>query len=215
MAIDIRLPATEEDFEAIYRLRYDVYVTELGYSQRHADHVRRRIVEPMDNGASLLGAFDGSVLVGTLRTNYAKNSSLGIYEDLFDLRRAKHFHPAQTSITTKFIVAREHRGTHLAIRLATETYKLGRSHGIEFNFIDCKPTLAPFFEFLGYRSIGAPLRHPEYGEVLPMVLPTADIDHFRAIGSPFAHTCEQCPTSRDAVDFFYSTLCRQRQVAHS
>ena len=148
MAIDIRRPATEEEFEAIYRLRYNVYVTELGYSQRYADHVRRRIVEPMDTSASLLGAFDGSVLVGTLRTNYSKDSCLGIYEDLYDLGRVKPFHPARTSITTKFIVAREHRGTHLAIRLATETYKLGRSHGIEFNFIDCKPELVPFFEFL-------------------------------------------------------------------
>ena len=76
MAIDIRLPATETEFEAVYRLRYDVYVAELGYSQRYADHVRRRIVEPMDDSASLLGAFDGSVLVGTLRTNYAKDSCL-------------------------------------------------------------------------------------------------------------------------------------------
>ena len=44
---------TEEEKEAVYRFRYEVYVAEMGRYQNVADHKRRRFREPEDDSARI------------------------------------------------------------------------------------------------------------------------------------------------------------------
>ena len=46
--LEIRTADTDEEREAVYRFRYDVYVEEMGRYRATADHGRRRLVDPED-----------------------------------------------------------------------------------------------------------------------------------------------------------------------
>src|SRR5262245_66044110 len=61
---------TEEEKLAVYRLRYDIYVEEMGRYRGAADHDRRLLVEPEDQTARIFyGAPDGEV-VATSRLSW-------------------------------------------------------------------------------------------------------------------------------------------------
>jgi hypothetical protein len=48
LTIRIAMAETDAEREAVYRLRYDVYVEEMGRYQSSADHQRRMLYEDVD-----------------------------------------------------------------------------------------------------------------------------------------------------------------------
>jgi GNAT superfamily N-acetyltransferase len=185
MPIEIRKVRTESEADEVFRLRYEIYVEELKRLQHRADHTRRLIQEPLDAHASLLGAYDGARLIGTVRTNYARCSSLGEYEQLYEMERVGTAHPHSTSITTKLAVEPARRGSALAYRLAAAAYEHALRDGILFDFVDVYPARVPFFERLGYRVHLPNVLHPEYGSVVVMRIATRDAAHLAKVRSPF------------------------------
>jgi hypothetical protein len=185
MAIEIRKVRTESEVRAVFRLRYEVYIEELGRTQRYADHATRTIEEPLDSCANLFCAYEGSRLVGTVRTNYAWRSALGDYEAIYAMQRGDTAHPHSTSITTKLVVVPDRRRTTLPYRLAAATYAAALSDGVMFDFVDVYPARVAFFERLGYRVHVPRALHPEFGEVIVMRLGMRDARHFAEVKSPF------------------------------
>jgi GNAT superfamily N-acetyltransferase len=185
MAIEIRKVRTESEASAIFRLRYEVYVEELGRSQRYADHAARSVAEPLDTGANLFCAYDGARLVGTVRTNYAWRSRLEEYEALYQLERCGSAYPHGTSVTTKLVVAPDQRGSTLPYRLAAATYAAALADGVSFDFVDVYPARVPFFQRLGYQVHLPRAVHPEYGPVIVMRLGMRDAQHLAEVRSPF------------------------------
>jgi len=169
----------------VFRLRYEVYVEELGRAQTHADHQARTIREPFDENAFLWVAYEGERLVGSVRVNYADEGDLGDYPALYDMARMGALHPERTSITTKLVVARDYRNSTLAYRLAMAGYRSMLEDGILHDFIDVYPARIPFFERLGYRIHVPAAHHPEYGSVVVMTLSVRDAVHLERVGSPF------------------------------
>jgi hypothetical protein len=95
------------------------------------------------------------------------------------------------SITTTLMIAPKHRNGTLGCRLSLATFRDGRRDGILFDFIDCNPHLEETFQRLGYRRYLGRIQHPEYGDVLPLVLMLTDVEHLEQIGSPFARVCRE------------------------
>jgi hypothetical protein len=185
MTIRIRRVESDAERRAIYRLRYDVYIEELGRTQHYADHARRCIEEPLDASSQLFGAFDGVQCVGTVRCTYGRDGGLGIYESLYEMDSVGPAHPSCTSVTTKLLVAAHLRNTTLAYRLSVATYQQAVMDGILFDFIDVYPPRVPFFERLGY-EVHLPARmHEEFGNVIVMRLALRDVTHLAAVKSPF------------------------------
>jgi hypothetical protein len=191
MAIQIITADSVLHTHAIFQLRYQIYVEELGRTQQYADHEQRMIREPLDETARLFVALDGPKVVGSVRTNYSRSSALGEYATLYGMDVAHGAHPAHTSITTKLLVAAPYRSTALAYRLAVATYRTALRDGILFDFIDVYPERAPFFERLGYRIHIPEVVHSEYGKVIVMKLAVRDSDHLRRVGSPFLRYLNQ------------------------
>lgn len=187
--IEIRPPASADELHSVYRLRYAVYVDEMNRVQRHADHDRKVIIEPFDATAVILGAFESGVAVGTVRSNVSAQTDLLFYPHLYEMSIVGSFHPGNTSVTTKLVVAKPFRGTRLAIQLACAIYDAGRERGIEFDFIDCNPDMVSLYERLGYRRYRSEVVHPEYGVVIPMVLALSDLRHLIAVKSPLRSRC--------------------------
>jgi predicted GNAT family N-acyltransferase len=181
-----------EELEQLFRFRYTVYVEEMNRMQKHADHARKRIRDPLDEFAANLVAWDeaGSI-VGAVRVNSAREGDLGAYEQFYDMRSAGDAHPWSTSITTRLMIAPKYRHSQLAVRLTTAAYETGLTRGDKFNFIDCNEHLIPFFTGLGFIQHIPRRRHEEYGLVACMRLSLLDRDHLQAIRSPFLATLDR------------------------
>ena len=61
----IHLAESEDEKQAVYRFRYDVYVEEMGRYGAAADHANRRHVEPEDATARVFYAAEDGVVVAT------------------------------------------------------------------------------------------------------------------------------------------------------
>jgi GNAT superfamily N-acetyltransferase len=179
-------PATSAEHRtAVFRLRYDVYVKEMGRTQRYADHSRSQVEEPMDTAGHVVAAFAGADVVGTVRSNLLRlTSSTGLYEDLYDFAALQPPVRAYTSLTTKLVVHRDFRNTSLASQLARAAYRYGLENGVEEDFIDCNAHLVHFFLRLGYTEI-KPITHPEYGVVVLLRLRLRDRAQLSTVRSPF------------------------------
>ncbi|MEE2776955.1 MAG: hypothetical protein VYE73_09365, partial [Acidobacteriota bacterium] len=64
MKLQVTEACSDEERTAIYRLRYDIYVQEMGRYQSIADHERRWLVEEVDGDSRLFLARDGDQVVG-------------------------------------------------------------------------------------------------------------------------------------------------------
>lgn len=171
---------------AVARLRYRVYVQEMGRGEPHADHATRTVLDPEDERSILLAAFDAEgEAIGTVRVQ--------AFRDLAADDRA--FHGFDTmpehlrcsaSLTAKLITDAKHRRGALTTRLMLGVFRSGYEHQQRVNLINCNPPLDRFFARFGFVAMGEPRDHPVYGLVRVMMLPLADLAFFEAIGSPFA-----------------------------
>jgi hypothetical protein len=211
MPTTIRKAESAEDRQRVFRFRYEIYVEEMNRPQTYADHAARMIEEPLDKtGRIYLAEDEQGRVVGTVRSNYGSDTDFGCYEDFYQLRYTGGSFPARVSITTKLMVAKDHRQGSLAARLSMATYRDGITSGILFDFIDCNPHLEDTFHRYGYRTYTGRICHPEYGDVLPMVLLLTDLDHLEQVGSPFARPCRQHLTHIEANRFLHQLIHRHQ-----
>ncbi|MFN8002651.1 MAG: hypothetical protein U0X75_16725 [Acidobacteriota bacterium] len=61
--IEIKLINNPQDLQQVFRLRYAVYVEELGAEMEYADHERKEVREPWDETGDHLGAMMFSILI--------------------------------------------------------------------------------------------------------------------------------------------------------
>jgi len=185
MCIDIRIVTDKAELEQVYRLRYEIYVEEMGRPQKHADHHSRTVIEPLDERATIFGAFDGARLVGTLRVNMGTIAD-GFYPEFYGMRLFQGFFPHRTSVTCKLMVRPEFRASPVGIRLCKAGVAEDIARGVRFDFIDCNTPLISLYEKFGYRQVLPDEPHPEYGVVRRLVNDFLDLDHLRRVRSPFA-----------------------------
>lgn len=167
--------------EDVYRLRYAAYADFWEANRGWMDHGNHTIRDDLDETGHLYAAFLGGELVGTVRSNYARESDLTDYFERVGLDPSEF---PDASATFRLAVAPAHRGTTTAIRLAAATFVGGLRDGIRFNVIDTRPVLVPFYERLGY-EVHSHFVDPEYGPCAVMVLDLHDEAHLRRVGSPF------------------------------
>ncbi len=191
MSASIRLARTQAEREAVFRLRYQVYAEELNRTQRHVDHARGFIEEPLDLDGNVFVAYDGETAIGTVRTNYVSNHQLADYTSLYEMDRCGAGQAAVSSVTTKMIVARAHRSNLLGFHMAIACYEQALRDGIEYDFIDVYPGRVPFFERLGYQVHVPQVTHPEYGDVIVLRIAVRNAAHLRSVGSPFISCFEK------------------------
>ena len=183
---EIRIVSDPGDLEKIYRFRYKIYVEEMHRHQKYADHERKRIHDELDNHAINIAAFDGDEVVGVVRANVARRSSLGAYESFYDLAGVGPDHPDHTGTVTRLMIAPQLRRSTLAVRLCIKCYTLGLENDVRWCFIDCNDHMIHFFQGLGFKPYMGKVMHEEYGHVTPMRLRLNDEKHLEAVRSPFA-----------------------------
>ncbi len=198
--IQIKLIDNQQDLQQVFRLRYAVYVKELGAEMEHADHQRKEVREPWDETGDNLGAWINGELVGCLRINFGGQSDLSEYQDFFDPILADEYAGCpleHISVSSKFAVHQRHRGATLAVRLAQASYVQFQEKHSRANYLTCRPNLVPMYRKLGFELCASAFHHHEAGWITPMVLVVQDYETLRQIKSPFADICARYPINQE------------------
>ncbi len=172
--LDVVLCRSEQQLSEAQRIRYEIYCEELGRVSPFADHDRRIIADDLDRDGHVLLALEKGTPIATLRMNMARSGPLGPLEELYGMEQSPH-HPAATGVCTKFIVKKQYRLGQVSFRLMATAIELAQQCEIKHCFIDCIPSLLPFYASLGFAKAGPAFLHRENGRSIPLML---DIERY-------------------------------------
>ena len=187
----VSLARTSTQREAVYRLRYDVYLRELrkGFLS-DIDHEHAWIRDPEDEqeGVSIFYTGTEEAMTGSLRLQVWDPGR--IPEDIFQ-RFSLHLFPGidayKVSEAARLIVRPDMRGGRLLASLALAAFEHGvANHDVFVCFLYCSPGLVRAYMRLGFRPYPGYVIPNEDGIRLPMFMVAADLEHLEAIGSPLA-----------------------------
>lgn len=180
-----------DTFHGVARLRYEVYVAEMGCRMAHADPVRRVVVDDLDGCSLIVVADDGTGVVGAAR-NTVLADLRGSAEEAFDELQRIFDWPGtrvwleSATFSSKLTVRHDYRRSTTTVRLASTLYSQRRLEGIAFDYLLAPSALECLYERLGYVRCAAPLTHPEAGLVVPMRIAVQDVARLERMRSPFA-----------------------------
>lgn len=197
--IQIKLIDNQQDLQQVFRLRYAVYVEELGAEMEHANHQRKEVREPWDDTGDNLGAWINGELVGCIRINFGGQSDLSEYQNFFSPMITDKYAncPLRSiSVSSKLVVHPRHRGATLAVRLSQACHAQMHEKKSLLNYITCRPNLVEMYRKLGFQPCASAFHHHEAGWITPMALVVQDYEYLRQIKSPFADICARYPTNQ-------------------
>ncbi len=178
--------SSDAERQAAYRLRYAVYVEDMGMAQARANHQERLLHDEDDASAHLLVARTGGEVTGTLRLHLGNQPAIPprFYDTLGMEPFAEAVGPEQLSLLTRFAVHQEHRGSPVSLELlrAAAHYLVERS--VVLNFLSCQPHLVNLYGRIGYLPYQAPTSDPGAGLLVPMCLNLADAHYQERLGRP-------------------------------
>lgn len=185
----IGLATTEAEREAVYRFRYEVYVEEMGRYRGVADHERRLFSEPVDAQSRIFYAADGDRVVATSRLTWPGDGPLPERQvEQYQLQPfLEVLEPQLVAVGERAMVAPDHRGSDLFLRLMEAGMEFVNAERIQVLFGACEPHLLPLYQSLGQRTYSRRnINSPEAGYLIPLLLVVEDVEYFRRLRSPLA-----------------------------
>jgi len=168
--LEVRLATTDDEREAIYRFRYDIYVNELGRYRAAADHEHQRLADPEDTTSWLFYAADGDEVVASFRITWGG--------DGFSPRQVQQYQlapflaelpPEVMAVGERTMISPRWRGVDLMALLGEVSAPLSDAHDVRIVFGACEPHLLSFYALhqrpYGTRNINS----PDAGLLIPMV----------------------------------------------
>lgn len=201
---DIRVcePDDAELRAAVFALRYQVAVDEMGKRPAEADHDRRWLSDTLDDDRStLLVALLEGEPVATIRLTWGEGIPPG-YRAIFGLDDFGAFAAAQLSVTSRLVVAATWRGSTVLGQLLNAIFSLARERGVRINFCNCAPSLVRLYEQLGYRRYRHGYVDEALGYQVPLVMLTEDLEHLRRIRSPFYRVARRFEAKQDTAAWY-------------
>lgn len=182
---------SEEEKEAVYRFRYEIYVEEMGRYRGIADHERRRFREPEDDTARIFYAASDGKVVATSRMNWGGDAPFT--DRLVDHYRLEPFLaeiPREVmAVGERGMVKPELRGSPIFSELGTKISEFISANRVQLIFGACEPHLLSRYVSQGSRTFaGENINSPESGYLIPFVNVVEDVEYLRRIGSPTAAT---------------------------
>ena len=204
--------STDEAAQQAFRLRYEIFATEMGYGLDGIDHEKRTFSDAFDPWAQIYVAIKNGEVISTARTVYSRECDFltMLPDDLsgaWDIEAfLKHF-PATLAVSTKFASSPHHRGSIAATLITSRMFGDMLDHGIDFVFSMCSPYLIDFYTQLGFR-VYSPSYADDVGFTTPIVLVLRDWQHLQVIKSPLLKQLvkrQLCAGEHPSVRWFYDT----------
>ena len=187
MDISVHFAHTSAEREAIYRLRYEIYIEEMHIFIGQADHNRRMLYGSDDKNARLLYAMKDGEIIGSLRLHLGKDAPFSDeLEHTYQLPQFREaIHDEQMLILTRFMVKKPYRGTSLAHQMICEVARTCVKEDIEVSLCDCQPHLIRYYQRIGFRGYQCEVYNdPEFGIMIPLAFINGDLRYLERIHSP-------------------------------
>ena len=187
----MRLATTEEEKEAVYHFRYDVYVVEMGRSSAAADHDGRRLVEPEDETARIWYAAQDGEVVATHRFSWGGDAPFSerLIEGYQLAPFLKELPPETMVVGERGMVVPRLRGSDVFKKLGRFSSAYTEEKRIQLIFGACEPHLLSLYLSQGCRTFAKKnINSPGAGYFIPIVTVVEDIEYLRRIRSPNAET---------------------------
>jgi hypothetical protein len=169
-AIEVRTATTDEERDAIYRFRYEVYVDELGRYRTAADHQRRRLADPEDARSWLFYATDGGEVVASFRVTWGGDGFSRRQIDQYQLGPLLAELPAEVmAVGERTMISPRWRGADLLPILGERSAALSAEHGVRIVFGACEPHLVSFYARYQRPYSDRNINSPEAGLLIPLV----------------------------------------------
>lgn len=204
--------STDDAAQQAFRLRYEIFATEMGYGLDGIDHERRTFSDAFDPYAQIYVAIKNGEVISTARTVYSRDCDMlkMLPDDLsvaWEIKTfLKHF-PASLAVSTKFAISPHHRGSIAATLITSRMFGDMLDHGIDFVFSMCSPYLIDFYTQLGFR-VYSPSYADDVGFTTPIILVLRDWQHLQAIKSPLLKQLvkrQLCVGEHPSVSWFHET----------
>jgi SAM-dependent methyltransferase len=185
--VRVRAPENIEEFERLWRFRYEIYLRDRRKGSYKLDHERRWIKDALDESARHLIAVDreGGV-VGCLRTSFGHETTFPAY--LNDWMRfpqlAEVLGPGGFTYSSQLMVEPSLRGRTIASLLALAQFRDGIRTDAVVDTCCCELNLVHVYYILGYRPYAPAFRIEGTGMRVPLVLCARDREYLERVESP-------------------------------
>lgn len=199
-------PLGAGELSELYRLRYEIFRTELGAQLKPEDIDRGYLQDKFDEIGINYGLFADGGLIGSLRI-----VDLGECGDDPPTRRYpmrelfRRYPTASVCHAGRFALLEMARSTQASILLMRQALADGRKRGLRVAVSDCSPYLLPLYNGIGYRRFGDAFNDPMYGLKYPIVLILDDVEFLRLQSSPILQTVENLPADSSASAWYAET----------
>lgn len=220
-SIKIGIAETKEEKLEIYRFRHRVYIEEMQKQPKLRDPKKKLLFDEMDEWTFLLYAKVGEELIGTMRVNIGpikqfpteiiQSLSLDRFRDFQKYREEPKY-----ALTTKLMVSQKYRNSAALHLLTAKGYELYCNHHVQFNFGGCNFYLLRLYEQMGCYRFGHNFVDPGYGLLAPIVLLVDNINHLKAVRSPFFRKARKREgLNSAATDWFFNEFPEAASMINS
>ena len=200
--IAIRPVRDAAELTAVGRLRYEVYVRELGRRPSGSDDTQGAQLEAEDALSIVYAAFDGDTPVACLRLTTMDRLPVDSRWRAFYGVDTFPVPEVQQAMLSRLVVRADHRASLLAPRLLAAAFSDFRSGGGEVLFLRCAANMVPLYEVMGFRRYTAGNALTDAGFRLPMVMIAGDWAHLEAVKSPLIDAAQEFPPNVSLGDWF-------------
>ncbi len=175
---------TAAEIEAVQRLRYAVYVEELGRYQDVADTASGRLAEPGDKHSWIFYARDGDEFVVATRMTWGGDRFSERQIDQYQLRPfLEEIPPALMGVGERNSVLPAYRGTGVFDDLVQHGRPHIDAYDLRVVFGCCEPHPLSLFVGMGQRPYADHnINSPSAGYLIPLIALVPDVDALRGVG---------------------------------
>lgn len=202
--MEICIAQSNQEKEAIYRLRYDCYVDEMGWQYDSADSAAKSLFDPQDDTGVLYYAVDGSGVIGaTIRMDFGADFEIPEkWRNQYRLEDFSGYPDAAFNFSSRLVTLPAWRGTSVVPRMLMKAYEECCRRGTRFSFCYCRPRLIELYERLGFMRYKDNIIESSQGYMCPMVMLNEDAEHLRRVKSPFYRICLAYKPSQETSEWF-------------
>lgn len=177
----VRLARTDEEREAVFRFRYQIYGRELRRDYPGIDHARGLLRQPEDDLPETRLFYLGSPrdVTGTARARIWDEPPREIVEELSLSRMPR----VRLAYLERTMVRPTLRGRLGLPSMLWHGYAHLMREGVEACVLTCVPGLARHYVELGARTYGAKLVEGASTAEVPLVILMSDVEHLRRVNS--------------------------------
>ena len=192
---NVTIAKTQEEREAIYRFRYQIYVGELKRDYPDADHEHKWLHDDDDESEYAVNFYTGTCdnITGAMRLLLWPPGKIPEhYFQLFSMKTFPGIEQLTTSELGRLMIRPDQRGNAIFPSLMCAMYEYLVIKEAQLCFLYCVPGLVKHYrKSIGARPYSAPLIAAGSSTGIPMIVITSDSGYFKRTGALFADLSEQ------------------------